>query len=200
MDLDSGENRLFIPPTKDLQQSLCNILSLPLKREHKPCPNKNLGTPTEIREIVGDGNCLFRALSYAITGWQRYYDTVKQNVLNHMEDIEQLLSPHMKNKPLSSYLDSSKMENTDSWGTDVEIIAASSLLSTDIYVYTKVGQGDIFEWQKFSKSMLNGSKPKNTCAIYLQHTNGDHYDIVLDVSENAPGKPCKSTRVVGAGY
>jgi hypothetical protein len=179
MDLDSGENWLFIPPTKDLQQSLCNTLSLTLECEHEPCSNKNLGTPTEIHEIKGDGNCLFRALSYAITGSQGYHKEVREKVIKHMKIIEKLLLPHIKN--LSSYLDSSRMANTDSWGTDVEIIAASSLLSKDIYVYTKVGQGDIYKWQKFSESTQNESEPKNTCAIYLKNTNGDHYDIVLDV-------------------
>jgi hypothetical protein len=182
MNLVSGElPRLFIPPTKDLQQSLCNTLNLPLKCEHEPCSNKNLGRPTKIHKIKGDGNCLFRALSYAITGSQGYHKEVRENVINHMKNIETLLLPHMKNKPLNSYLDSSRMANTDSWGTDVEIIAASSLLSTDIYVDTKVGKGDIFKWQTFSESMQNGSEPNNTCAIYLQNTNGDHYDIVLDV-------------------
>lgn len=34
--------------------------------------------------------------------------------------------------------------------------------------------------------MLNGCKPKNTRAIYLQHTNGLHY-VVLDVQGNRSG-------------
>ena len=30
--------------------------------------------------------------------------------------------------------------------------------------------------------MLDGSLPRNECAIYLQHTNGVHYDVVKNVS------------------
>ena len=29
--------------------------------------------------------------------------------------------------------------------------------------------------------MLDGSLPRNKCAIYINHTGGVHYDVVLDV-------------------
>ena len=83
------------------------------------------------------------------------------------------------------------------WSTDVKILAASSLLETDIYVYTNVG--NIFKWHKFSKSTLqNGSVPQNNCAIYLNLTGGVHYDVVLDtvgVSSSDIPKPTKSHNV-----
>ena len=101
-----------------------------------------------------------------------------------MADIENLLVPHM-NMSLSSYVEHSNMINNGVWGSDIEIFAASSMLSTDIYVYTKTGEH--FTWQKFSRSMLDGSSPKNKCAIYLQHTNGLHYDVVLDVCSTMHG-------------
>ena len=30
--------------------------------------------------------------------------------------------------------------------------------------------------------MLDGKKPENDCSIYLNHSNGIHYDVVLDVN------------------
>ena len=96
-----------------------------------------------------------------------------------MRDIENLLRPHM-NMPLNDYIQSTGMAQERVWGSDIEIFAASSLLSTDIYVYSNVGSN--FTWNKFSKSMLDGSPPQNTCSIYIQHTSGVHYVVVLDVS------------------
>ena len=29
--------------------------------------------------------------------------------------------------------------------------------------------------------MLDNSPPQNSCAIYIQHSSGVHYDVVLDV-------------------
>ena len=95
-----------------------------------------------------------------------------------MGQSETLLLPHI-NMSLDSYLQQSRMAEEGSWGTDIEIFTVCSLLSTDIYVYTKVGQS--FKWQKFSCTILNGKPPKYNCAIYLQQTNGVHYDVVLNV-------------------
>jgi hypothetical protein len=38
--------------------------------------------------------------------------------------------------------------------------------------------------------MLGGSCPKNVGAIYIRHSNGVHYDIVLDVLSDT--KPTQS--------
>ena len=100
-----------------------------------------------------------------------------------MSEIENLLQPHM-DMTLHMYLDNSKRQNDGVWGTDIELLAESSWLDTDIYVYTQVG--GLYKWPKFSKSMLGLSHPQNTGAVYVQHTNGVHYDVVLDVG---PVKP-----------
>ena len=39
-------------------------------------------------------------------------------------------------------------------------------------------------FQKFSTTMLNKISPRNECAVYLHHTSGIHYVVVLDVSGN----------------
>lgn len=45
------------------------------------------------------------------------------------------------------------------WATTIEIFAASSQLSTDIFVYTQFGNN--YQWQKFSRTMLDGKEPEN---------------------------------------
>ena len=86
------------------------------------------------------------------------------------------------NTSLNCYLDKTGMAQNGVWETDIEILSASSLLSTDIIVYTKFG--NIYKWQKFSRTMLDGKKPENNCSIYLNHTNRIHYDVVIDVFVN----------------
>ena len=65
---------------------------------------------------------------------------------------------------------------------DIEIMTATSLLKTDIYVYTKVGAN--YQWQRFSRSMLGEEQPESIEAIFLQNTAGVHYDVVLHVDSN----------------
>ena len=98
-----------------------------------------------------------------------------------MRHNEQALLPHI-NGSVNEYLARTGMRNQQVWGTDIEIIAASSLLETDIYVYTKVGF--LYKWQRFSSSILSGYPAKNVGGLCLQNTSGVHYDIVLDVASS----------------
>ena len=150
--------------TVSSQKFLCSKVNLPLLFEHKSRENKILGPPLEKHSIQRDGNCLFRALSYIVTGRQTDHHILRSKVIEHMKTIEVYLLPHMKCS-LENYLQKSQMRSSGTWGTDIEIFAAASLLSTDIFVYTNVH--NVYRWQLFSKKMLDGSLPENDSAILL---------------------------------
>ena len=141
-------------------------------------PSKPLGKASKVIHILDDGNCLFRALPYAVSGRQVYHTQMRAQVINHMYHIEHFLLPHM-NRSLNSYLANSHMTRNGVSGTDIEIFSAASLLSTDIFVYTQFGE--THKWLKFSRAMIDGKKLVNSCSIYLHHSNGFHYDVVQDV-------------------
>ena len=173
---------VFTPNNERSQSFMCSVMNLPLVVQHAVKPSKKLGKPSKLSQrILNDGNCLFRAFSYVITGRQVYHTKVREQIINHMRHIEHFLLPHMKTS-LDSYLATrrSHMARNGVWGTDIEILSAASLLSTDVFVYTKIG--DTYKWQQFSRTMLDGKKPENDCSIYLNHSNGIHYDVVLDVN------------------
>ena len=171
----------FWPLNEKSQLFWCSIMKLPIITEHTEWPLKLLGEPSKLVYMLGDGNCLFRALSYVMTDRQVYHAQVRNKIINHMRSIENVLVPHI-NTSLKCYLDKTGMAESGVWGTDIEILSASSLLSTDIFVYTKFG--NTYKWQKFSRTMLGGKKPDNNCSIYLNHTNTFHYDVVIDVFVN----------------
>ena len=161
----------------------CSLLNLPsVVNPVNVCQiPQQLGKPSKLYKTKGDGNCLFRAISYSICGRQVYHHIVRSKIVEHMIAIESTLLPHI-NSSLDNYLARSGMKNQNVWGTDIEILTASSLLQTDIYVYTKIGAG--YKWQKFSRSMLEEHAPQNKGALYLQNTAGVHYDVVVQVSSN----------------
>ena len=45
----------------------------------------------KIKPIQGDGNCMFKALSYVITGSEKHHLQVRANILEHMESIASLV-------------------------------------------------------------------------------------------------------------
>ena len=72
------------------------------------------------------------------------------------------------------------MRSNGIWGTDVEILTATCLLNTDIYVYAKYGR--TFKWSRFSPTMLNQSPSEIQASVYVQNISGIHYDVVVGVA------------------
>lgn len=64
------DNFHFWPLNEKSQLFWCSVVKLPIITEHTEQPIKPLGQPSKVICILGDGKCLFRALSYAITGQQ----------------------------------------------------------------------------------------------------------------------------------
>ena len=157
-------------------------LQLPLMTLHEYLGQpKTLGKPTKIYKIQGDGNCLFRALSYLITGRQSYHSHVRTKVIEHMKDIEAILQPHIDGN-VRDYLARTRMATNTVWVTDIEILTAASLLGTDIFVYTKLAS--FYKWQRFPESVLVKNLQQHKGALYLKNTAGIHYDVVLNVNSD----------------
>lgn len=84
-------------------------MNFPIITEHTEQALKPLGQPSKLFHILGDSNCFFRALSYVITGQQLYYAQIRHKIINHMENIEKFLVPHM-NTSLNCCLDKTDIE------------------------------------------------------------------------------------------
>ncbi|XP_063436424.1 uncharacterized protein LOC134717858 [Mytilus trossulus] len=138
----------------------------------------NIGHPFETKSIIADGNCLFRAISYAVSHTQIFHEKVRQDIIKHSLSISNHLTSLLENQygTVEEHISGRKMRENNSWGTALEIIAAADLLKTDIYTFYNG------EWIKYSSSQIHTNSEINDRAIYLQHI-GDlqHYEVVLSV-------------------
>ena len=107
-----------------------------------------------LRSIVGDGNCLFRALCYIIFGSEGQHGKLR-NAIKHMRTIPHLVSeigPDGNRNFLVTYDDGyssvdnyllrSGMADNGVWGGDFEMCILAHMLDTPIYSY----QGDTNYW------------------------------------------------------
>ena len=143
----------FYPVTIDWQQRACQQLGL---QYHAPTkvrpggPNVPLTRPDmrSLKRIQGDGNCLFRALSYIITGCEEQHMAVRNAILDHMVTIAHfLLGHHLLNyDSIQTYIVASGMDEEYSWGTDIEMLTLSHLLNTHIVSYSE----QFGNWQRYS--------------------------------------------------
>lgn len=74
-------NRYFCPVGRSWQQEKCGLFNLNLCRSFNNGEHcKALNIPKSTKEIGGDGNCLFRALCYWVTGLEDDHSTIRKQV------------------------------------------------------------------------------------------------------------------------
>lgn len=84
---------IFISPQiVSSQKFLCSKVNLQLLFEHKSHENKILGPPLQKHSIQEDGNCLFHALSYIVTGRQTDHHILRSKVNRTHENNRGLLA------------------------------------------------------------------------------------------------------------
>ena len=58
---------------------------------------------------MSDGNCLFRALSYILTGSEGEHMAVCAAIVDHMIDIAHLIGVHVQQSSVQAYIQDSRM-------------------------------------------------------------------------------------------
>ena len=104
------------------------------------------------KRMQGDGNCLFRSLSYIITGFEEHHFQIRTAIVSHMRTIHHLLNGLGADGRLNyldvynggyesveAYLTQTRMAENSIWGTDFEMSILAHKLSTIEYSY-KAGE------------------------------------------------------------
>ena len=95
-----------------------------------------LGIPDSVDTIVGDGNCLYRALSLEITGTQAHHEQTREIIVDFMIKNPRSFSAYL-GRDLQEYLvEGGSPLQPKTWGTGVEILDAATLLQTPVVVYS----------------------------------------------------------------
>ena len=71
------------------------------------------------------------------------------------------------------------MLKNSTWATEVEIIGASHLFQTDIYVFDDCEK----RWEKFLGKQVKNKLHIEPQSIYIKHCFRDHYEFELSVGE-----------------
>ena len=66
-------------------------------------------------KIMGDGNCLFLAISYAISNSEQYHAHVRREICNFIETYDKGLKPLMKKGQGKTFIEGSGMRQLGTW-------------------------------------------------------------------------------------
>ena len=159
---------LFVQ-SKSREKMDCYIAELFLKQQ-----GRKLGT------VMGDGNCLFRALSFAIHQHQDMHNKIRTDVTRLIQHNKQQFKPFIIGPvPIDTHINN--MSKLGTWGAQVELIAASTLFQVPIYVASKNKNTLTYHWKKYSPILVHNLVPINTgkTHIELAHLNENHFYPVL---------------------
>ena len=146
----------------------------------------------KLKEIKGDGNCLFRALAY---GTEELHDTMRRLLVKLVKMNTEIFRPYVFHKTLEDHIDN--MQHNRKWGTQVELIASASLFEMDVFVFTDTYGSTCSEyrWMKYSPidprkltfppADERPSDLDNINHMEFCHKLGAHFDCVVS---NADGK------------
>ena len=106
---------------EDWQHCMCAILGLNFVRSNRlggGGPDVILTRPLAVKRISGDGSCLFRCLSYVMTGSQEQYHEVRTKICDHLFSIAHFMLEHYIPSELTSidqYFEVTRMNRDMVW-------------------------------------------------------------------------------------
>ena len=118
---------------------------------------KNTCEPLEMKDVEGDGNCLFRSLSYAITGEEDQHAVIRTLICDYATSNERTKDIPMRQDKV--------------WGTTTEILAAANLFELNRFVWALFGTKFTWHVHRPIDRIVNEN-------IYLENRSGCHFNVV----------------------
>ena len=141
--------------------------------------------------ILGDGNCLFRAVSWVVNGTQDNHPMIRKNLVSFVQANRQVFEKFVMKGTFESHV--STMRREGAWGTQVELCAAASFFQVQFYLCSPHPTTHKYRWLVFESldrtrlhSQVNSDLAKH---VELCHTGGDHFDCVVNKDNLIPTSP-----------
>ena len=190
----------FYPVDEEWQRQTCETLGLQFKAvfdHHVGGADTILTRPDSrtLKKIVGDGNCLFRSLSYIITGNEDQHLTLRRAIIRHMLSIPHMLIGYgsdgqpncitlmchpARYDSVEHYIERTRMDQNGEWGTNVEMACLAHLISSPVYCYDTTQPHHI--WAAYFPSDVDRSIPRNVRqrSLYI-HLAHNHFTVVRSI-------------------
>lgn len=154
-----------------------------------------------INITTADGNCMFRSLSKGLLGAEKYHYRIRTILFGFIYGNSKIFLPHIEQKyncsvEIREYCVS--MDKSGIWGTEIELLAAATMLQAPVYTYTQMGSTGTYQWSKFHSlapptniycdydagvnKLVNMPKPSDW-HIELLHFGWCHYDLIVAMNQ-----------------
>ena len=125
--------------------------------------------------ILGDGNCFFRAISYLLLEQEVKHDVIRARIIEYIMDPNSFdkLRKYIPQHYLSgeAYIQGQAMADLTTWATEVELFACAQLSGKDVVCYCHR------RWLMYPASG-NPRKPTRN-AFFISKKRGNHFNPVI---------------------
>ena len=97
---------------------MCNLFGIKLYNVHNIILEENAGKPSLTKQINGDGNCFYRAISFLISGTEENHIIVRVHRLQHMLQHSAIAAGRFGIDNMGSYVD---QQSLGQWAGENEI-------------------------------------------------------------------------------
>ncbi|KAG8644771.1 OVARIAN TUMOR DOMAIN-containing deubiquitinating enzyme 6 isoform X2 [Manihot esculenta] len=129
----------------------------------------------EVKKMLEDGNCLFRAVADQVYGDPEAYDLIRQMCIDYMERERDHFSQFIT-EGFTFYCKRKRRDKV--YGNNVEIQALSEMYNRPIHIYS---------YSTEPINIFHGSYSTDTPPIRLSYHHGNHYNSLVDPRRLAIG-------------
>jgi OTU-like cysteine protease len=171
----AGKPFYFNPVSTEWQATLCTSLGLSFTPSNLSYPSANnvswQSVPNAMTTVSSDGNCFYRCLSVAVTGHAGAHRFLREKVSKHFAEKPARYST-FADGGVERYLNGKyAMHKVSNWSSKLDMAVAADFLKINIFVFCPVSSN----WSPvYSFSNCEPRCP----SIYLNHTNGNHFDFI----------------------
>ncbi|KAJ4845135.1 OVARIAN TUMOR DOMAIN-containing deubiquitinating enzyme 6 [Turnera subulata] len=122
----------------------------------------------EVKRMMEDGNCLFRAVADQVYGDSEMYDLIRQMCMDYMERERDHFSQFIT-EGFTSYCKRKRRDKV--YGNNVEIQALSEMYNRPIHIYS---------YSTDPINIFHGSYNTDTPPIRLSYHHGNHYNSLVN--------------------
>ncbi|KAF6165840.1 hypothetical protein GIB67_012737 [Kingdonia uniflora] len=140
----------------------------------------------DVKRMLEDGNCLFRAVADQVYGDTEAYDLVRQMCIDYMERERDHFSQFIT-EGFTAYCKRKRRDKV--YGNNAEIQALSEMYNRPIHIYS---------YSTEPINIFHGSYNTDTPPIRLSYHHGNHYNALVDPRRLAIGAGLGFSNLQGA--
>ncbi|KAF9117718.1 hypothetical protein BGW39_001858 [Mortierella sp. 14UC] len=137
----------------------------------------------QLKDTMGDGNCLFRACADQFSGTERDHPSLRAEVCQYIEDHAEHFKLFLDDETVEAHL--GKMRRNGTYGGNIELVAFARMKKVDIKVY-QPGYIYVIEGVDVKKE---GSSLGQRPVMHIAYHSWEHYSSIRNIDGPFEGPP-----------